>query len=255
MPVMKLIHTHNLNPPLLPYRLLDETAMRSHGSTTTSMPSTLVNCRRAPCEPMPMICSLRALVSEPDSDALRNHRVHAPGLCPPSTEPTAPTHAANRKSPPDGDSLFVSIPPTDRKSPAVIPISSAYIRLAARSVMVIPIAMSPSVSASSNLGALSSPSADQVARFWASFRISAICRGGPDVIRRPAFLRSSDASTRRFEIGRCTTACSGKRQETAHLATARRNHGSASKLSSPGRPLTNSPYLFISLKDVGAASR
>jgi hypothetical protein len=59
-------------------------------------------------------------------------------------------------------------------------------------------------------------------------------RGGPHGPRRPAFVRNPVAPTRGFEIGRCPATRSGQRQETAHCAAARRNHGGAAKLSSSG---------------------
>ena len=66
------------------------------------------------------------------------------------------TYSANRESSLDRDSLFVSIPSRTGDPQPAIPISSAPMRLAARSATAAPIAMWPSVSASSNLGALSS---------------------------------------------------------------------------------------------------
>jgi len=46
----------------------------------------------------------------PRTVTFRDHRVHPAGLCPASTEPTSPAHAANRKPSIDSDSLFISIP-------------------------------------------------------------------------------------------------------------------------------------------------
>ena len=67
------------------------------------------------------------------------------------------------------------------------------------------------------------------------------CHGGIDVTRWPAFLRDPDAPTRRSETGRCAATRSGQGPQTAHLAAARRDHGSASKLPSPGTAANQLP--------------
>ena len=78
-------------------------------------------------------------------------------------------------------------------------------------------------------------SAEQVSRFWASFRtfrdlavVGLMLLDG---------LRSCEILTLQLEDLKLADAqlhVLGKGQETAHLAAARRNHGSAAKLSSPG---------------------
>ena len=54
-----------------------------------------------------------------------NHRVHAVGLCSPSTKQATPAYAANGESSLDRHSLFVSIPLRAGDSRLAIPISSA----------------------------------------------------------------------------------------------------------------------------------
>src|SRR5262249_23622272 len=60
------------------------------------------------------------------------------------------------------------------------------------------------------------------------------CRGGPHVARWPAFVRTPDAATGGFEIGRGPVIGSGQRKKPAHCPVPRRNHGSAAKLPSSG---------------------
>jgi len=78
-------------------------------------------------------------------------------------------------------------------------------------------------------------SAEQVSRFWASFRtfrdLAVVGLMLLDGLRSCEIL---SLQTGGFEIGRCPATRSGQRQETAHGTAARRNHGGAAKLSSSG---------------------
>jgi hypothetical protein len=131
-----------------------------------------------------------------------------------------------------------------------IPISNAPTRLAARSATVVPTAMSPSVSASSNRGALSSLCRlSRFSRFWASFRtfrdlavVGLMLLDG---------LRSCEILSLQLEDWKLADAQlrvlgKGRKQRTVPLpAEIMEVLQSYLRLE---RPLTNSPYLFISLK-------
>src|ERR1039458_2026803 len=146
--------------------------------------------------------SLRPLVSEPAASHFRAHRVHATGLCPASTEPTAATHSPNHESSLDRDSLFVSIPSRtgDSRRPLPFP-AHLYDALPAR-LWPPPshhgLRPPPQATAARYPTAICRASRELLGELSYLPRSG---RGGPDVARRPAFVRDPDPPTRRFEIG------------------------------------------------------
>ena len=130
------------------------------------------------------------------------------------------------------DSLLVSLPLRTKRFPLAIPISSASIPRAVRSATAVPIAPSPSASASSNLGALSSPCLQSKWPLLDGLRSCEI------LALQLEDLKLADALL--HVLGK------GKKQRTLPLpGEILEVLQSYLRLE---RPLTNSPHLFVSLK-------
>src|SRR3954468_10456861 len=175
------------------------------------------------------------MVSEPAPGLFSDHRIHAAGLCAASAEPTTSTHAANRKSSLDRDPLFVSIPSRTGNPRRQFPFPAhLYDALPAR---LWPPPSRHCLRSPPKTTAPRDPAPVRRASHSVLGELSYLPRSsrrGLDVTRRPAFLRDPDAPSRRSETSRCAATRSGQGPKTAHLAAARRDHGSASKLPSPG---------------------
>ena len=214
------------------------TAKRSPGPTPSSMLSAFANCRCARCAPTPMTCC-----TSPAGGA--NRRCHC--LCRRITESTLldyVRHQLNQQPQPT--------PQTVNHRLTVIrclyrfhhgqEIPAGHSHFQRTYTTRCPLgygrphrAMAFGLRLKQPRRVIQPLSAEQVATVLGELSyLPRSRRGGLDVTRWPAFLRDPGAPTRRSETGRCAVARSGQGQKAAHLAAARRDHGSAAKLPSPG---------------------